>query len=651
MPARKRLSPNDRLRLLERVFKEGSSVSQACNAFRVSRFTFYRLAKRFLKDASGEVNLSLVLDRYRRGSSHHRSVPHGVSRRVIEHIRKDPGLSVHKLAQITPGIGSHGTQLLLEKLGLRTRKDREHFAKSSRSSVSQRLQRERVGIRRTLTALERLVLLKRAVNQGEPISKLAREAGISRFTLYLWLKRYREQPTLEGLGNRWVFGRRHYRATPEVVEQRVLEEIIRDPSLSSHRLAKKLAVVGNHGVQNVLFRYGLNTFEKRLAYARLREAAARQAQAVRPELSWLGRLKQVFEQFVPTRAPAGPPPGLRPGRPAAPGFVPALFSLLRFSPSLLFLFLILIGSFQWGRFLGIATSTTQALGWAFASLALGSGTLFFLYSLKYYFTLAVVLSFSREAQDSTEDSSLKTQDSTRDFSFQSSAFRSPTGWLGRVFGIGMMRGEGLGSRVEGGGEKVLQTGLEPDVSQVKLERYPFISIHLPIYNEPKVVERLLRACTSFTYEGSYEVVVADDSTDETTGIVERFLKGYQGESRVIKGNQGEEILHVTPSAPDTPSFTLIHRADREGFKGGALKEALKATDPRAEFIVVFDADFVPYPDTLELFLKYFQVSAGSLARTKPGSRVERGRFSRLYPKPSPLYPQPYCSHPGIPVAP
>src|SRR3989338_2415150 len=180
-----------------------------------------------------------------------------------------------------------------------------------------------------------------------------------------------------------------------------------------------------------------------------------------------------------------------------------------------------------------------------------------------------------------------------------------------------------GSSSSGGGLEPSQTGLTPDVSQVKLERYPMISVHLPVYNEPKVVERLLKACTSFDYP-NYEVVVADDSTDETTGIVERFLKG----------DQGEEILHVTPSTPDTPSFTLIHRADREGFKGGALREALKATDPRVEFIVVFDADFVPYPDTLELFLKYFQVSAGGLDAAKGyqgKSRTIKGNHGNTSP--------------------
>ncbi|TMF67296.1 MAG: glycosyltransferase, partial [Chloroflexi bacterium] len=47
------------------------------------------------------------------------------------------------------------------------------------------------------------------------------------------------------------------------------------------------------------------------------------------------------------------------------------------------------------------------------------------------------------------------------------------------------------------------------------EQQPFVSVHVALYNEARVVDRLLAACTSFDYK-SYEVIVVDDSTDETT---------------------------------------------------------------------------------------------------------------------------------------
>src|SRR3990167_1116809 len=56
-------------------------------------------------------------------------------------------------------------------------------------------------------------------------------------------------------------------------------------------------------------------------------------------------------------------------------------------------------------------------------------------------------------------------------------------------------------------------------------------------------------------------------------------------------------------------MTLIHRASRAGFKGAALSKALEYSDSRTEYVTVFDADFVPYPDTLEQFVKTFQVLA------------------------------------------
>jgi hypothetical protein len=47
-------------------------------------------------------------------------------------------------------------------------------------------------------------------------------------------------------------------------------------------------------------------------------------------------------------------------------------------------------------------------------------------------------------------------------------------------------------------------------SEIKKHTYlrPFISIHLPIYNEAAVIDRLLEACTSLDYP-HYEVIVAD----------------------------------------------------------------------------------------------------------------------------------------------
>src|SRR2546425_1180135 len=119
------------------------------------------------------------------------------------------------------------------------------------------------------------------------------------------------------------------------------------------------------------------------------------------------------------------------------------------------------------------------------------------------------------------------------------------------------------------------------------EQQPFISVHVALYNEARVVDRLLAACTSFDYK-SYEVIVVDDSTDETTALLERW-----------KSSQ----------------VRVIHRPSRKGFKGGALQEALRRMNPRTEYVLIFDADFVPPADAIWHFLDYF----GRLGRPRNGN--------------------------------
>ena len=111
-----------------------------------------------------------------------------------------------------------------------------------------------------------------------------------------------------------------------------------------------------------------------------------------------------------------------------------------------------------------------------------------------------------------------------------------------------------------------------------LAKKPFVSILIPTYNEENVVDRILRACTSLSYE-NYEVVVVDDSTDSTVEILRRWARH--------------------------PRVKVIHRSHRRGWKGGALDEGLKHLDPRSEFVLVFDADFIPPEDVIQRLLRRF----------------------------------------------
>ena len=115
---------------------------------------------------------------------------------------------------------------------------------------------------------------------------------------------------------------------------------------------------------------------------------------------------------------------------------------------------------------------------------------------------------------------------------------------------------------------------------------PFVSIHLPFYNEVNVARRIIDACIDLDYS-NYEVLVADDSRDGTV----RLLR-----------DPGWRV--------STPIIKFVHRKDRSGFKGGALQQALRYMHPDAEYVVVFDADFVPPPDILRRFLSEFEARRG-----------------------------------------
>jgi cellulose synthase/poly-beta-1,6-N-acetylglucosamine synthase-like glycosyltransferase len=117
---------------------------------------------------------------------------------------------------------------------------------------------------------------------------------------------------------------------------------------------------------------------------------------------------------------------------------------------------------------------------------------------------------------------------------------------------------------------------------------PSIAVHLPVFNERYVAERLLAACirTAERYgKAKVRVLVLDDSTDETSEILEKAASDYRS-----KGFNVE----------------VRHRQDRWGYKAGALNAALAET--KEEFIVVFDSDFIPREDFLERAASYVTTS-------------------------------------------
>ena len=106
--------------------------------------------------------------------------------------------------------------------------------------------------------------------------------------------------------------------------------------------------------------------------------------------------------------------------------------------------------------------------------------------------------------------------------------------------------------------------------------WPSVTIQLPIYNELYVAERLISFVARMDYPAAdLEIQVLDDSTDETAVIVAREVASWR--------KVGVDI-------------TQIRRADRVGFKAGALANGLEQA--RSELVAIFDADFLPRSDFL-----------------------------------------------------
>src|SRR5207248_9776985 len=112
--------------------------------------------------------------------------------------------------------------------------------------------------------------------------------------------------------------------------------------------------------------------------------------------------------------------------------------------------------------------------------------------------------------------------------------------------------------------------------QPPLDPLPVVTIQLPLDNEMYVADRLIDAVCAIEYpRDRLEIQVLDDSIDETRSIAELAVRRFEA--------QGVDIKYY-------------HRADRRGFKAGALEAGLRAA--RGEFVAIFDADFIPTPDFL-----------------------------------------------------
>lgn len=105
---------------------------------------------------------------------------------------------------------------------------------------------------------------------------------------------------------------------------------------------------------------------------------------------------------------------------------------------------------------------------------------------------------------------------------------------------------------------------------------PHVLVQIPVYNEPTVVERAVRSAGRLDWpRDRLSIQLLDDSTDLTSDMAAHAV------ARLRK--EGIDAHHV-------------RRADRSGFKAGALAAGMALND--APYVAVFDADFVAPPDWL-----------------------------------------------------
>jgi cellulose synthase/poly-beta-1,6-N-acetylglucosamine synthase-like glycosyltransferase len=129
-----------------------------------------------------------------------------------------------------------------------------------------------------------------------------------------------------------------------------------------------------------------------------------------------------------------------------------------------------------------------------------------------------------------------------------------------------------------------------------LASLPPVTIQLPLYNEMYVADRLIAAVCAIDYPRELlEIQVLDDSTDETRSIADLAVRRF--------AEQGIDIKYY-------------HRANRTGFKAGALEAGLKTA--RGEFIAIFDADFIPTHDFLARTMPHFADSKVAMVQARWG---------------------------------
>ncbi len=133
-------------------------------------------------------------------------------------------------------------------------------------------------------------------------------------------------------------------------------------------------------------------------------------------------------------------------------------------------------------------------------------------------------------------------------------------------------------------------------------RWPKVSIHVPLYNEPPdMVKQTLDALDRLDYPNVEFIIVDNNTKDEA---VWRPVEAY--------------------CAKLGPKFRFFHVSPLKGFKAGALNFALRQMAPDAEIVGVIDSDYLVTPDWLNSLVPYFDKPEVGFVQAPQDHRDWRG---------------------------
>ena len=126
----------------------------------------------------------------------------------------------------------------------------------------------------------------------------------------------------------------------------------------------------------------------------------------------------------------------------------------------------------------------------------------------------------------------------------------------------------------------------PEQKSLPDAELPFVSVHVPCYNEPPdMMIQTLKALSLLDYP-HFEVLVIDNNTKDEA--VWRPVEAYCQELG--------------------PRFRFFHVDPLAGFKAGALNYALHRTAAEAEVVAVIDSDYMVSPNWLRVLIPQFAES-------------------------------------------